>query len=47
MSETLYKVWGEGEYGWELVGEYYNPDEADRACESYINSYIEEMENAD
>lgn len=43
MNETCYRVWGEGYDGWVIVGEYYSYDEADRACESYINSYMEEV----
>lgn len=41
--EPLYRVWGEGSDGWEIVGEFYSYDEAERACEAYINSYMEEM----
>ncbi|MGL6099722.1 MAG: hypothetical protein ACRC0G_08855 [Fusobacteriaceae bacterium] len=43
MMETLYRVWGEGYDGWEIVGDFYSYDEAERARESYINSYMEEM----
>lgn len=42
-----YLVWAEDGWGWNIVGGYDNEDEADRAAECYINSYVEDTEAED